>query len=51
MEGSLPERIWSVFYHGDLCSDGLLMKGAPLSQQKNSPFGEFFFKGAIRIRS
>lgn len=50
--GILAMRIGYVFHHGDLCSEGLIMKVAPpLSQQKNSPFGEFFFKGAIRIRS
>lgn len=26
-------------------------EGAPLVAAKNSPFGEFFFQGAIRIRS
>lgn len=56
--GILAMRIGRVFHHGDLFRLAALFRGAhheggslPLPQQKNSPFGEFFFKGAIRIRS
>ena len=50
--GILAMRIGYVFHHGGLCSEGLIMRGlSSLTATKNSPFGEFFFKGAIRIRS
>ena len=48
----LAMRIGYVFHHSGLCSEGLIMRGlSPLVAAKNSPLGEFFFKGAIRIRS
>lgn len=60
MDGEiLAMRIGYVFHHGDLFRFAALFRGAhhegnphpSLTATKNSPFGEFFFKGAIRIRS